>query len=236
MATHALTQLAAQAQPVDRIIFDETTELVCGLDVAKTSQLGIFVALARRDVFERRPGAKIADVEERDARAVARPAKLVDRSGTADRENRDRPQLPVLRSDEIRRVLSADADHGRSSCRTGEGSIGSSNGGAGSVNAVCADYGLRRRDDRAERGKTGGRPPRIRRVADSGFVKIFHYWAPDSALLTESTGVVGASACGRAKLPQDCKGRPSCDIPARREALGVNIARTLPGRAHAAEL
>ncbi|MGY4357988.1 hypothetical protein ACVW0J_004481 [Bradyrhizobium sp. i1.7.7] len=111
ISAHALAQFTAQAQPVDREIFDEPAELVCGLDVAKAGQLGIFIAPARRDVFERGAGAKISDVEQRDTGAVAGPAKLVDRSGTANGEDRDRHELPVLRSDEIRRVLSADADH-----------------------------------------------------------------------------------------------------------------------------
>jgi hypothetical protein len=116
MAADALAQFAAQAKPVDRVIFGEPAELERSLDVAQAAQLGMILAVAGRNEFRRRTDPKVTEIDQRNASTVARAAKLGRRAGAANRKD----QLPER-----------------------DGSTGRSNGGAGSVNAVWAAAGSR---------------------------------------------------------------------------------------------
>src|SRR6516164_7976152 len=111
MAAKPLARLVAHAKPVDRKIFDEAAELERGLDVAEAIERGVVVGFSRRHEFGGGASAQIAEVDQRDARTVARAAKLIHRAGTADGEDWDRAEQTVVCSFKVRRVLALRADH-----------------------------------------------------------------------------------------------------------------------------
>src|ERR1700722_9046098 len=82
MAAKPRARLVAQAKPVDRKIFDEPTEFERGIDVPETKEFGMAVLQPRRHELGGGAGTKIAEIDQRDAGAVARAAKLIGGAGT----------------------------------------------------------------------------------------------------------------------------------------------------------
>src|SRR6185295_11466537 len=175
MAADALAQVAAQAEPVDRVIFDEPAELEYSLDVAQAAQFGMILAITGRNEFRRGTDPKITKIDQRNACTVARAAKPAHRTGAADGEDRDRDEHPVLRSLEIRTILAANADrrHPASRKRRQRRQI--------ERRRRKRERGLgcrrpRGRDDDTKCGERGGQQILLRtaRSAGRGFVEILH--------------------------------------------------------------
>ena len=100
----------------------------------------------------------------------------------------------------------------------GEGSIGTSNGGAGNVNAVCADAdcGIAMIAPNAARKAVSKVCCALAAGSRAASSKCFIYRAPDRPCWPGRLVWLGATACGPAKLPQDCKGQSSAPIHSRR--------------------
>ncbi len=71
MATETAAQFGAQAQPVEGVVFGETTEFDREIDVPQTAQLAVIGGLARCFIVADGTGAKAAHVDQGEACIVA---------------------------------------------------------------------------------------------------------------------------------------------------------------------
>ena len=225
MAADALAQFAAQAKPVDRVIFDEPSELERSLDVAQAAQLGMILAVAGRNEFRRRTDPKVTEIDQRNAslsrgprNSAVEPARRMEKIGIGIsiqffdpwKSGRYSPPMPTVAVQFPER----------------DGSTGRSNGGAGSVNAVWAAAGSRPATTRPSAASEPVSKFCCARLARRGAAcRNISLQASDPGCPGGSAGVARSTPFASAMLPQDCR-------PNRRSRRHLRWTRTLQSHQH----
>ena len=96
MAAETLTHFGASAQPFGRPVFREGPRFEGPVDIAEPGKVAVVACLATETHLDGRPKLDRSRIENGNAGAVARAAELRRRTGTANAENRKRPEPEAI--------------------------------------------------------------------------------------------------------------------------------------------